>query len=242
MIPKIIHYVWVGGELPEKQCSLVETWRSHNPDFEFRFWGERNIDFSIPAVAQAYSQRRWATVSDIVRLSAILNHGGIYLDTDFEARRSFGPLLGESCFFGFQAESHPTDWVGNGFFGAVPDHWFIRKAYARVLAIRSLPLGLDRPTKYGPKLITKLLREDGLALYSERGVRVKDIFIHPTGAFYPIPWDAPAEGREISPDSYAVHLWERSWQKDMPRLLLLAARANAQIRHVLADPAKRTHV
>jgi mannosyltransferase OCH1-like enzyme len=218
---------------------LIETWRWLNPDFEFVLWDTRNIDFSVPAIARAYRAKRWATVADFVRLSAVLRYGGIYLDTDFEARRSFAPLLDESCFFGFQEESHPTDWVDNGFFGAVPDHWFIRKAYERILAVRSLPLGLDRPTKYGPKLITKLLREEGLSTYSAQGVRVKDVFIHPVPAFYPFRWDEPAGGREVGTDTYAVHLWERSWQKDMPRLLMCAARTNALVRRTLAAAAKR---
>lgn len=239
MIPKILHYVWVGGELPEKQRLLIETWRTHNPDFTLMLWDERNIDFSTPAIAAAYRRRRWATVADIVRLSAVLKYGGIYLDTDFDARRSFKPLLHESCFFGFQAESHPTDWVDNGFFGAMPGHWFIRKAHSRILAIRSLPLGLDRPTKYGPKLVTKLLREEGLSFYSDRGVRVKDIFIHPTPAFYPFNWDEPAGGREVGASTYAVHLWERSWEKDMPRLLIYAAKTKARIRRALAGSANR---
>jgi mannosyltransferase OCH1-like enzyme len=239
MIPKILHYVWVGNDLPEKQRALIETWRRHNPDFKLVLWDERKIDFSIPAVTKAYRRRQWATVADIVRLSAVLTHGGIYLDTDFDVCRSFDPLLADSCFFGFQEESHPTDWVNNGLFGAVPGHWFIRKAYERILAIRPLPLGLDRPTKYGPKLITKLLREEGLSVYSERGVRVKDIFIHPTQTFYPFRWDEPVGQRAVSSDTYAVHLWERSWQKDMPRLLLYAAETNARIRRALSSPAKR---
>jgi hypothetical protein len=124
--------------------------------------------------------------------------------------------------------------VNNGLFGAVPGHWFIRKAYERILAIRSLPFGLDRPTKYGPKLITTLLREEGLSTYSDEGVRVKDIFIHPTPAFYPIPWDEPVGSRPVGRDSYAVHLWERSWQKEMPSLLLYAAKTRARIRRALA--------
>jgi mannosyltransferase OCH1-like enzyme len=236
MIPKILHYVWVGSELPEKQRSLVERWRRHNPDFTFALWNKESIDLSIPAIARAYRRRRWSTVADIVRLSAVLKHGGIYLDTDFEAHKSFEPLLDESCFFGFQAKSHPTDWVGNGFFGAIPGHWFIRKAYARVLAIRSLPLLLERPTKYGPKLITKLLREEGLSTYSEQGTRVKDIFVHPTPAFYPFRWDEPVGGRNVGPDTYAVHLWEGAWQKDMPHLLMCAAKTKARIQRT-RDPA-----
>jgi mannosyltransferase OCH1-like enzyme len=241
MIPKILHYVWVGGELPEKQRALTETWRRHNPDYRFVFWNRHNIDFSIPAVARAFRQKRWATVSDITRLAVVLKHGGIYIDTDFDVRKSFDPLLNERCFFGFQAESHPTDWVDNGFFGAIPNHWFIREAYTRILAIRSLPFGLDRPTKYGPKLITKLLREQGLSSYSESGVRVKDVFVHPVPAFYPVPWDEPVGSREIGPDTYAVHLWERSWQKDMPRLLLYAGKTKYRIQRALA-PAKRNAI
>ncbi|MGE5538669.1 MAG: glycosyltransferase [Gemmatimonas sp.] len=234
-IPKILHYVWVGGELPERQRSLIGTWREHNPGFQIMRWDESNIDFTVPAIRRAYRQRRWATVADIVRLSAVLRYGGIYLDTDIETLRSFEPLLEDQCFFGFQAESHPTDWVGNAVFGAVPEHWFIRKAYAEILAIRALPLGLDRPTKYGPKLITKLLRNQGLAAYSDRGVRVKDIFIHPTPAFFPIPWGEKKPERNAAIGSYAIHLWDRSWQKDMPALLLGAARARAQMRRAFGS-------
>jgi mannosyltransferase OCH1-like enzyme len=240
MIPKILHYVWVGGTLPDKQRGLIETWRRHNPDYEVMFWNPHNVDFSIPAVARAFNHRRWATVADIVRLSAILKHGGIYLDTDFEVCRSFDPLLREQCFFGFQAESDPTDWVDNGLFGAVPGHWFIRKAYERILAIRSLPFGLDRPTKYGPKLITKLLREEGLSTYSPDGVRVKDIFIHPTPTFYPIPWDEPIGRRAIGPESYAVHLWEKSWEKDLPPLLRYASRTRMRLRRALRGAKHKT--
>jgi mannosyltransferase OCH1-like enzyme len=241
VIPKILHYVWVGSALPDKQRAFIETWRRHNPDFKIVAWNEGSIDFSVPAIANAYRRRRWTTVADIVRLSAVLQHGGIYLDTDMEARKSFAPLLKDRCFFGFQAEWHPTDWVNNAVFGAAPDHWFIRRAYERIIAIRSVPLGLDRPTKYGPKLITKLLREEGLSTYSPEGVRVNGIFIHPTPAFYPIPWDQPANSGNIGRESYAVHLWERSWQKDMPRLLLYAGKTKYRIQRALA-PAKRNAI
>ncbi len=82
MIPKRIHYVWVGGPLPDAQRAYIDSWRETNPDYEFTLWNESNIDFSVNLIRRAYDQRKWAKVADIVRLVAVLQHGGIYLDTD----------------------------------------------------------------------------------------------------------------------------------------------------------------
>ena len=93
MIPKRIHYIWVGGPLPDEQRRYVDTWRQQNPDYEFILWSEQNIDFSMTLVRQAYDQKKWSKVADIVRLVAVLKHGGIYLDTDFQVYRPLEPLL-----------------------------------------------------------------------------------------------------------------------------------------------------
>ena len=71
MIPKRLHYVWVGGTLPDKQRAFIDTWRSSNPDYEIVAWNEDNIDMTLPAIARAYARRRWATVADIARLIAV---------------------------------------------------------------------------------------------------------------------------------------------------------------------------
>jgi len=56
MIPKHIHYVWVGGPLPDEQRGYVDTWQEKNPGYEFTLWNERNIDFSVKLIKQAYDQ------------------------------------------------------------------------------------------------------------------------------------------------------------------------------------------
>ena len=156
MIPKHIHYVWVGGPLPEAQRSYIESWRQTNPDYEFTLWNESNIDFSINLLSDAYNKRKWAKVADIARLVAILRHGGIYLDTDIQLHRRLDPLLHHRCFFGFQDKERSKDWVANGVIGAEKGHWFIEHALTSLLSIRSLP-GLERPTAFGPKLIFILM-------------------------------------------------------------------------------------
>src|SRR5215510_10450465 len=83
MIPRCIHSIWVGSPLPAKQRAFIDTWKETNPHFEFMHWDESNIDFTVPKIKDAYARKRWSTVADIARLSAVYRHGGIYLDTDF---------------------------------------------------------------------------------------------------------------------------------------------------------------
>jgi hypothetical protein len=216
MIPKRLHYVWVGGQLPDKQRAFIDTWRETNPHYELVEWNECNIDMKLPAIARAYARRRWSTVADIARLIAVYEHGGIYFDTDFQVYQPLDSVLAHRCFFVFQHEQHPTDWVANGVFGAEAGHPFVKRAISAVLQLKPVPFGLDRPTKYGPKLITRLLREQGLRHYSPQGVHVDDIFIYPKTAFFPFAYGEDFSDSHIRDDTLAAHFWEKSWSKDIP--------------------------
>ncbi len=221
----MIHYVWVGSPLPDKQRAYIESWRRTNPSYEVVCWNESNIDFSVPLIQEAYRRGRWATVADIARLTAVHQHGGIYLDTDFEVYRPLDRLLGDRCFCAFQREADPTDWVCNGVFGAEPAHWFVRDVLTQALSLRPGPFGIERPTRYGPKLFTSLLRQRGLTAYSPRGVRIEDVFIHPVPVFFPFGWKEQFTPECIAPDIIAAHFWEKSWEKDVPAFLRLAKTA-----------------
>ena len=38
-IPRLFHQIWVGPDpFPEEYAALQQTWRTHNPDWELRFW------------------------------------------------------------------------------------------------------------------------------------------------------------------------------------------------------------
>jgi Glycosyltransferase sugar-binding region containing DXD motif len=216
MIPKRLHFIWVGSELPARQRSFIDSWRETNPDFEIVGWNEDTIDMHLPAIARAYARRRWSTVADIARLIAVYRQGGIYLDTDFRVYRPLDCLLSHRCFFAFQHEEHPTDWVANGVFGAESGHPFVARTMQAVLNIKGNPLGLDRPTKYGPKLITRLLREEGLRQYSTDGVSVGDIFVCPKTMFFPFSYGEEFTEGCLADNTLAAHFWERSWSKDIP--------------------------
>ena len=225
MIPKRIHYVWVGSPLPDHQRRNIDTWRTSNPDFELVQWDESNIDFSSAPLNDAYKRRLWAKVADISRLMALHRHGGFYLDVDFHLYRSLTPLLQHPCVLGFQTRERCADWVSNGMLAAEPGHWFIERALARVLSMRAAPLGFDRPTKYGPKLITRLLLEDGLDRYDDAGVSHRDIHICPTEAFFPWPYGVAYQDGFRSRALYGMHMWEKSWELDVPIWIRVAKAA-----------------
>ena len=105
MIPKIIHYCWFGrGEMPELVIKCIASWHKYMPDWEYRSWSEDNFDIaSAPAyVQEAYAVKKYAFVSDYVRLWALEREGGLYMDTDVEVLRSFEPLLNDTAFIGLE--------------------------------------------------------------------------------------------------------------------------------------------
>lgn len=105
MIPKIIHYCWFGrGQMPELALKCIKSWKKFCPDYEIKEWNEDNFNIKkAPAyVREAYKARKFAFVTDYVRLYAIYNEGGIYMDTDVEVIKPLERFLSHNAFSGFE--------------------------------------------------------------------------------------------------------------------------------------------
>lgn len=104
MIPKKIHYCWFGGkEKPEDVKKYIASWKKYCPDYEIKEWNESNFDIhENDYCREAYEAKKWAFVSDYVRVKVLYNHGGIYMDTDVELVQSFNSLLDDKVFMGFE--------------------------------------------------------------------------------------------------------------------------------------------
>ena len=115
MIPKKIHYCWFGrGEMPELAVKCIDSWKKHLPDYEVKEWNEDNFDLDLyPYAREAYDNRKFAFVTDIVRLYALYTEGGIYMDTDVEVLRPLDEFLHHSAFSGFESSRDvPTGIMG----------------------------------------------------------------------------------------------------------------------------------
>ncbi|MBR6209794.1 MAG: glycosyl transferase [Clostridiales bacterium] len=111
MIPKTIHYCWFGRKpLPSSAVKCIESWKKILPDYDIRLWNEDNFDVaSNEYVKEAYEARKWAFVTDYVRLYVLVNYGGIYMDSDVEVIKPIDSYLKYKAFSGFQTDTEiPT--------------------------------------------------------------------------------------------------------------------------------------
>ena len=81
MIPKIIHYCWFGrNEKSDIIKKCIASWKKYCPDWMIIEWNEDNYDINkIPYVKEAYDSKKWAFVSDVVRLEVVKEVGGYIL-------------------------------------------------------------------------------------------------------------------------------------------------------------------
>ena len=157
MIPRKIHYCWFGrGEKPRLAQKCIASWKKYCPDYEIIEWNEDNFDVNRNAYTQmCYKEKKYAFLTDYLRLLIVEEHGGIYFDTDVEAVRSFDELLDNPAFFGFENDRFVN--TGEGF-GAEPHN----PAVQQMLAEYDQLLDGQHGTIGCPRLNTDALLKLGL--------------------------------------------------------------------------------
>ena len=96
------------------------------PDYEIREWNESNclLQNAPLYVHQAYVNKRYAFVSDYVRLDVVNQYGGIYLDVDIKLIKSLDSLLEHRGYFGLGTDGLMN--TGLGFGSEVNNIWLQR--------------------------------------------------------------------------------------------------------------------
>ena len=236
MIPRIIHYCWFGrGQMPESALKCLESWHQHMPDWEYMLWDEDSFDLSLyPYAREAYEARKFAFVSDVARLYALKEYGGVYLDTDVLVYRSFDPLLDYPAFAGFEGSKYLPigtcviaskahgEWVTEQFEAYQDRHFLLAKG------------SFDLTTNV--QFITAKMQRDGF-IQNGKEQDYKDLHVFPVEFFCP----RLTTGEYIrTKNTYCDHLGIGSWsdashgwkvmaggligQKNMTRLIKLKRR------------------
>lgn len=204
MIPKIIHYCWFGPHsIPAELQACIDSWRRLAPHYRFRRWDESNSPLAEAAFVQAaYKDNKWAIVADYVRLRALYEEGGIYLDTDILLIKPLDELLVHPAFIG----AEQPHCLNAAIVGAVPGHPFIRSCLHAYESLCYHP----RFFPLIPQVVTRLLPFTG-PLQSPK--LVKNVMIYPPEYFYPQPYDQRRRPYLpfLTPQSIAVHRWYTSW-------------------------------
>ena len=124
MIPKIIHYCWLSNDpIPENLKICMESWKNKLPDYEFKLWSFDCFDINKSCwVKEAFSNKKYAFAADYIRLYAVYNYGGIYMDMDVEVLQSFNPLLDRNYILGYETQQG----IEAGVFGAEEKAYWVK--------------------------------------------------------------------------------------------------------------------
>lgn len=130
MIPKIIHYCWLSdNEIPESMQKYVDHWKNLMPDYKFIKWNFDIFDKeSCPWVSEAFDAKKYAFAADYIRLFAVYNYGGIYMDMDIEVLKPFDDLLNSEVMIAY--ENDKNYGLEAGCFGAEKNNAFIKNTHA----------------------------------------------------------------------------------------------------------------
>jgi len=208
-IPRLFHRIWLGSAIPAESDEWWQTWEQLHPGWDLVTWTEANLprltNQRIYDEAETLTAGNvWQFRSDIARYELLAEHGGVYLDTDFEPRRNIEPLLGDvDCFAAWELQDI---WIANGFMGATPDHRFIGRL------IEQLPSSVRenrtrRPNHAtGPRYLTRMHRRHPgeMHVLDQRHV-------------YPYSWDELHRRAEEFPDVYAIHHWANARRRAAQR-------------------------
>ena len=210
MIPKVIHYCWFGhGEKPELARKCIASWKKFCPDYEIIEWNEGNFDVKQNGYTQmCYEEKKYAFLSDYVRLLVVAEYGGIYFDTDVELLKSLDQLLDHEAFFGFETPEYVASGLG---FGSIAHGTVIEAMlaeYEQLLDGQNGMIGC-------PRLNTAALVKLGL-VQNGKIQTIHNAVIYTVSYFNPYE---SSTGRLIkTEDTISVHWYAATWMSKKQKL------------------------
>lgn len=207
MIPKIIHYCWFGGKpIPPDVINYIETWKKNLPDYQIKQWDESNFDVNaLLYTRQAYFADKYAFVSDVARLYALAQEGGIYLDTDILIKRRIPDnWLTLNGFSGFEHNKY----AGTGVIAASKGNTWINE-FLHTYDNRSFFDGWRYDITTNVSCFTKFLQSKGFVLNNSQQT-IEGYTLFPQILLCGKDW---LKGRYDDDTTIAVHDYAGTWGK-----------------------------
>jgi len=215
MIPKLIHFVWIGGEPPEWAKRNMAQFATLNPDHMICLHGEGDL---LPEYRELYDETtNLASKGDLIRYSVLEQFGGWYMDMDMwpfrrlaDAERAWS-LDGRRLFVVETEKETSRKWLGNAVLAASPD-----SSMWPVLRRAILDTPVDGVLSFGPHLMSRFAREHG---------DLVEVSAKVWWYGFPVEWSGKVYRRALAGDDsvarwwlpetggqypYAMHLWARN--------------------------------
>ena len=209
MIPKIIHYCWFGGNpLPEEAQKCIDSWKTYCPDYEIIAWNEETFDItSNTYVKEAYEAKKFAFVTDYVRLYALIQYGGIYMDTDVEVVRSLDEFLKHQAFSGFESSNS----IPTGLMASEKDFPLFKQLLADYNNRHFLKEDGSFDMTTNTVVITNLCKHYGLVLNNQYQ-EIEGFALYPNDYFCPLENETGVLRK--TENTAAIHWFAKSWVND----------------------------
>ena len=218
MIPKIIHYCWLSGDpFPESIQRCIDSWKRVLPDYEIILWDTKRFDLSSSLwVSQAFDKKKYAFAADYIRMYALYNYGGIYLDSDVEVLKPFDDLLDLPYFIGKEKTPSGIEAATIGSEIGWPVAKLMLDRYDRKKFV-----GEDghMDTRSLPYLLRWCIESN----FEYKPIADKSQFVMDKGTVnvFPVDYFSPKEwsGNKITvtPDTYSIHHFASSWMSNVSK-------------------------
>jgi len=215
-IPKIIHQIWLGGEIPERYVKYREKMIQINPNWECKLWTDKDVEsFGLKNKILYNNIKNLGARSDIFRYEILERFGGLYVDVDFDFIKPFDDLCHLDFFAGNGHSNQPE--VFNSIIASSPNYKMISLIVSELQKKQTFNDNIDGVmNNTGPYFIAKMIFDN---------VNVDDnVVIFPTKFLFPFPAvyrhnvDDGEESKRfiysfLNDNSYCIHLWHTNWQK-----------------------------
>lgn len=213
MIPKIIHQIWIGSQMPEELCELSKSWKQKMPEYKHWIWTDKEIDLLEFKGKYVYEMAENPGVkSDVARYAILEKFGGLYADTDFECIRSLERCLDGSRFIAghLPAPSSGNVEIANGLIACTKNNKIMKEINNKISKIKKINEddNIEIMKTTGPYMLTDTLNSVSLD---------ETVGILPSNYFYSWPnflKELDGEPKKFLKDySLCLHYWHCSWMK-----------------------------
>ncbi|WP_290451628.1 glycosyltransferase family 32 protein [Paramuribaculum intestinale] len=240
MIPKIIHFCWLSRDpYPELVRKCIRSWEKNMPDYEIVCWDmEKVTHLDNRYLSEAIACKKWAFASDYIRMYALYEYGGIYLDSDVYVRQSLEAISKHRVFSGIEycvTSKTRTCNIEAAVIGAEPGHPFIHECL-QYFDKRKFILG---DNQYDQQIIPEIVADIAEQRYGFKRIPIQQNLSEGIVIYSPeIIAHAYLEHRSAK-KCCAVHLCEGGWYKSQVSKI---ARVKSLLRRLYKSPLKTMYM
>jgi mannosyltransferase OCH1-like enzyme len=222
-IPRIIHQIWLGSQVPEQYRNWMESWTSLE-GWEYRLWTDREVAELHLHNRELYdNSHNFGEKSDILRLEILQQFGGVYADIDYECLQ---PQMFEELHkkFDFYIGFEPLSMGScrkfrifktcNAILAAAPHHPLLHDLITNMKANYYAYIHFGVVERTGPSYLTRIICQHEMT-----GAHAKRNAYLPSSFFYPVSYRDRMNYQhhskrilQLFPEAAGVHFWEGSWR------------------------------